>query len=129
MGCHFLLQGIFLTQELNPGLLHCRQILYQLSYEGSPHRQEYWSGVLPFPSPGHRPDPGIEPESLMSPALPGGCFITGTILEPHLAWRGEPPGFSRVAAGALDLRRGPQGPVLLASGTLEPEDSPEISCQ
>ena len=31
VGCHFLLQGIFLTQELNPGLLHCRQILYQLS--------------------------------------------------------------------------------------------------
>ena len=34
MGCHFLLQGIFLTQESNPGLLHYRQILYQLSYEG-----------------------------------------------------------------------------------------------
>ena len=29
------LQGIFLTQELNRGLLHCRRILYQLSYEGS----------------------------------------------------------------------------------------------
>ena len=28
---------------------------------------------------------------------------------PHLTWRGEPPGFSRVAAGALELRRGPQG--------------------
>ena len=27
MGCHFLLQGIFLTQGSNPGLLHCRQIL------------------------------------------------------------------------------------------------------
>ena len=27
-GCHFLLQGIFLTQGLNPSLLHCRQILY-----------------------------------------------------------------------------------------------------
>ena len=26
--CHFLFQGIFLTQRLNPGLLHCRQILY-----------------------------------------------------------------------------------------------------
>ena len=26
--CHFLLQGIFLTQGLNPGLLHCRQTLY-----------------------------------------------------------------------------------------------------
>ena len=28
VGCHFLLQGIFPTQGLNPGLLHCRQILY-----------------------------------------------------------------------------------------------------
>ena len=36
MGCHFLLQGIFLTRGVNPGLLHCRQILYPLSYEGSP---------------------------------------------------------------------------------------------
>ena len=36
VGCHFLLQGIFPNQEPNPGLLHCRQILYQLSYEGSP---------------------------------------------------------------------------------------------
>ena len=30
-----LLQGMFLTQKLNWGLLHCRRILYQLSYEGS----------------------------------------------------------------------------------------------
>ena len=36
MGCHFLLQGIFLTQGLNPGLLHCRQTLYHLSHQGSP---------------------------------------------------------------------------------------------
>ena len=35
---------------------------------------------------------------------------------PHLAWRGEPPGLFRVAAGALDLRRGHQGPDLVASG-------------
>ena len=27
VGCHFLLQGIFLTQGLNPGLLHCSQTL------------------------------------------------------------------------------------------------------
>ena len=33
MGCHFLLQGIFLTQGLNQSLLHCRQILYHLSYQ------------------------------------------------------------------------------------------------
>ena len=32
-----LLQGIFLTQESNRGLLHHRQILYQLSYQGSPN--------------------------------------------------------------------------------------------
>ena len=36
VGCHFLLQRIFPTQQLNPGILHCRQILYQLSYEGHP---------------------------------------------------------------------------------------------
>ena len=30
-----LLQGIFPTQELNLGLLHCRQVLYQLGYRGS----------------------------------------------------------------------------------------------
>ena len=36
VGCHFLLQGIFPTQGSNPGLLHCRHILYQLSYQGSP---------------------------------------------------------------------------------------------
>ena len=34
--CHFLLQGIFLTQESNPGLPHCRQMLYSLSHQGSP---------------------------------------------------------------------------------------------
>ena len=33
-GCHFLLQGIFPTQGSNPGLLHCRQILYCLSHWG-----------------------------------------------------------------------------------------------
>ena len=34
--CHFLLQGIFPTQGLNPGLPHCRQTLYRLSHQGSP---------------------------------------------------------------------------------------------
>ena len=33
---HVLLQGIFPSQGLNPGLLHCRQILYHLSHQGSP---------------------------------------------------------------------------------------------
>ena len=30
---HFLLQGLFLTQGLNPGLLHCRQTLYCLRHQ------------------------------------------------------------------------------------------------
>ena len=37
MVCHVLLQGIFLTQGLNPGLLHFRQILYQMSYQRIPY--------------------------------------------------------------------------------------------
>ena len=36
VGSHSLLQGIFLTQGSNLGLLHCRQILYRLSHQGSP---------------------------------------------------------------------------------------------
>ena len=35
VGCHALLHGIFPTQGRNPGLLHCRQILYCLSHQGS----------------------------------------------------------------------------------------------
>ena len=35
VGSLSLLQWIFPTQELNQGLLHCRQILYQLSHQGS----------------------------------------------------------------------------------------------
>ena len=36
MGSLSLLQQIFPIQESNQGLLHCRQILYQLSYQGNP---------------------------------------------------------------------------------------------
>ena len=36
MDCHFLLQGISPPQGLNPGLPHCRQMLYRLSHQGSP---------------------------------------------------------------------------------------------
>ena len=40
LGSLSLLQGIFLTKESNWGLLHCRQILYQLSYEGNPFQAQ-----------------------------------------------------------------------------------------
>ena len=41
VGSLSLLQGIFPTQGSNPGLLHCRQILYQLSYQGNPRILEW----------------------------------------------------------------------------------------
>ena len=37
VGSLSLLQWIFLTQESNQGLLHCRQVFYQLSYQGNPN--------------------------------------------------------------------------------------------
>ena len=36
VSCHFLLQGIFPSQGLKPGLQHCREILNQLSHQGRP---------------------------------------------------------------------------------------------
>ena len=53
VGSLFLLQRIFPTQELNRSLLHGRQILYQLSYEGSSHFTEMHvipPGTLPVPA-------------------------------------------------------------------------------
>ena len=41
VGCRALLQEIFPIQGLNPGLLHCKRILYRLSHQGSPRRQEW----------------------------------------------------------------------------------------
>ena len=41
VGSLSLLQGIFPTQEWNPGLLHCTQILYQLRLKGSPYIHYY----------------------------------------------------------------------------------------
>ena len=73
MGCHALLQGIFPSQWSNPGLPHCRQILYCLSHQGSP-RILGWVAYL-FSR--DLPAPGIEPGSLalhtnsLSAELPG----------------------------------------------------------
>ena len=48
VGSLFLLQETFPTQLLNPGLPHCRQILYELSHQGSPRILEWVAH--PFPS-------------------------------------------------------------------------------
>ena len=57
VGHHFLLQGIFLTQGWNPGLLHGRQTLYRLSPQG----REGWD-----PGTGHQ-----ESETGLNPRQPG----------------------------------------------------------
>ena len=65
VGCHALLQGIFLTQGLNSSvrhLLHCRQVLYWLSHCGS---QEGCLALNPAPT-------------LI------GCVIWGKLLKPHI---------------------------------------------
>ena len=64
VGCHFLLQGIFHTQGSNPSLLHYRQILYDLSHQGSlstrtppgkprilPYSKCTWSSMSAFLTP------------------------------------------------------------------------------
>ena len=56
VGSLSLLQGIFPTQGSNPGLPHCRQILYQLSHKGSPRILEW----VDYPTPADLPDPAIK---------------------------------------------------------------------
>ena len=58
------------SNSATPGTVVCQA---PLSMEFS--RQEYWSG-LPFSTPGDLRDPGIEPKSLVSPALAGRFFTT-----------------------------------------------------
>ena len=53
VGSLSLLQGIFPTQRLNPGLPHCRQILYQLTHQGSPRILEWVA--YPFSRRSSRP--------------------------------------------------------------------------
>ena len=63
VGSLSLLQGIFPTQGSNPGLLHCRQILYQLSHKGSPSILEWVAS--PFSNPGFKlGSPSLQVDSL-----------------------------------------------------------------
>ena len=54
---------------------HGHRVVHQTPLPMEFSRQEYWSG-MPFPPPGHLPDPGIEPTSLASPVLMGIFFTT-----------------------------------------------------
>ena len=60
-------------------------------------RREYWSR-LPCPSPGHLPDPGIEPTSLTTPTLAGGFFATSITWEALEMIRSHPRPLGKAAS-------------------------------
>ena len=76
VGSHSLLQGIFPTQGSNPGLPHCMQILYQLSYQGSPILE--WV-AYPFSSRSSPPRNGTRVS-----CIAGRCFTSWATWDAHL---------------------------------------------
>ena len=90
VGCHAFLQGIFPSQGSNPGLLHCRQILYCLNHQGSPRKLEWV--VSPFSRGSSRP--GIEPGSpaLQADSLPAEPLIKGSPFINPVNFNGHLPG-------------------------------------
>ena len=83
-GSLFLHKGIFLTQELNWGLLHCRQIPYQLSYEGSlpPLANSASCGTNIHNPPSYRPGSSCNP---LPEALPDIRALLGFLVPPRWA--------------------------------------------
>ena len=71
MASHSLLQGIFPAQELNPGLLNCRQILYLLSHQGSLMEFSPTMGGLVEDGPNAQGTPEEEPPYHKAPISPG----------------------------------------------------------
>ena len=69
-----LLQGLFPTQGLNPGLLHCRWTLYQLSHKGSPRMLEWVAYPFFSGSPWPRNWTGVS-------CIAGGFFTSWAIRE------------------------------------------------
>ena len=82
----------------------CHPVDYSLpgsSVAGMLQARIYWAG-LPRPPPGDLPDPGIQPASLMSPALAGRFFTASATWEAHKWQRGDlKPGLSDPTPGLL----------------------------
>ena len=103
MGCHFLLQGIFPTQGLNPGLLHHRQTLYCLSHQGN----------LMWGTPQKRAEATIKQALTQAPAL--------RLPDPEKAFQLYVHKKEGIALGVLTQRLGPEPqPVVYLSKRLDP---------
>ena len=81
VGSLFLLKGIFPTQGLNPGLPHCRMILYQLSHKGSPRTMEWVAYPFSSGSSGSR--------NWSRVSCTAGGFFTNWAIREALKW-GKP---------------------------------------
>ena len=112
VGCHVLLQGMSPAQESTWGLLHCRWILYQLSYQGSPETckgglLQINSASIPvsklFLSPQN--NPAADPSSLLlSPALLSHDMFSltlRTVPTEDLSWAPVTPSAYCVAPGPV----------------------------
>ena len=76
----FLSGVVVLVAKSCPSLVTLWTVAHQAPLSMGFSSQEHWSG-LPRPPPGDLPKPGIEPESLVSPALAGGLFTTSATWE------------------------------------------------
>ena len=108
VGCHTLLQGIFPTHELNHGLLHCRWILYHLSYQGSPYSWIWHYNIYSFElraagsfqlllTPLTFLLQYINSRLLHQPVIPG-MFITPLVIGPCVEPRGHQESWSESMA-------------------------------
>ena len=79
VGCYALLQGIFPTQGLNPGLSLCRQILYHLSHQGSPWILDW----VAYPFAGGSSQPR---NSTRVSCFAGGFFTSWATREAHITY-------------------------------------------
>ena len=84
VGCHSLLQGIFPTQGLNLGLLHCRWLLHHLSHQGSPNILEWVA--YPFSRGSSQPRNQTRVSGII-----GRLFTISAILWPHGLQHTRPP--------------------------------------
>ena len=98
VGSLSLLQGIFPTQELNPGLLHCREILYQLMHKGSPLSSVGKESACNVGDPGSIPGLGRSPGEGKGYPLQyfGALLMAQLVKNPPVMWGTQDPWVGKI---------------------------------